>query len=63
MPRNQKKSQYAQWCDIVQLRDGCVLNLESESLRLEAGSALCNSSAFGDFGAVVRSPNERDNMT
>jgi len=31
----------------VQLRDGCVLNLESESLRLEAGSAFCNSSAFG----------------
>lgn len=32
---------------MVQLRDGCVLNLESESLRLEAGSAFCNSSAFG----------------
>ena len=32
---------------MVQLRHGCVLNLESESLRLVAGSAFCNSSAFG----------------
>ena len=38
---------YAQWCSMVQLRHGCVLNLESESLRLVAGSAFCNSSAFG----------------